>query len=357
MFPAGKNGISGHNEDGIEAAVQPDEFLSPSSTINLYKSFVRESLVNSARKTELQKFLIDLEQNVEIQSIYDTFGLMNDLESLENQYFQLRNKIDFEPHIEALINRISSHMNTTEEDSDQKVLKYLYTTTLTKLFEVKNRANHASIINLLDYMDVVQDHIMNLREINTKVIIDEYQNAYQNSLAIKIDRAAKYIEKQIIPEIKNIFLELDEYIIKLVEQTVMKKLRTGQAIKEAYDEKKKLKAAIQMRKVFIRVKLAGVVLGIISPIIRGVAYGASRIYELTINRKKDDANEEKDVPRTPQQYAELQQELQQRQLILLQQLDEVKDSMKNFGKDSGVQEVFDKIETYKKILQDNINAT
>lgn len=361
--PAGKDGITGNNVDGIDEALQSDEFLNPSNIINSYKSFVRDNLPSHSRKVDLQNFLKYLEEDEEVRSIYDTMGLVNDLEYLEKQYFQLRNKIDFTPYIESLLDRIGEYAITHDESiQNQKVLRFLYTATLNKLYGMKNKQNHGSIINLLDYMDVIQDHIHRLREADAKILIDEYQNAYQNVLESKIDRASRYIEKQIVPEIRAIFGELDQYIKKLVEQTVHKKQKTALTIDDALEDKVRLERALILRKVFIPIKLVSSLLGLVNPIVKFVALGVSKVTDMIVDQKskiKIVRVNETD-PKLKAVSQELTQEMKVKQLMFLEQLEDIKGSMGDMKhRNKGLQEIAEKIDEYRKVINEKIqkNAT
>lgn len=358
--PAGKNGITGNNVDSIEEAMPPDEFSSPSSTINSYKSFVRENLPKHTRKAELESFLNHLEESEEVNSIYDTMGLVNDFECLENQYFELRNKIDFIPYVESLVNRIADYAISYDETiQNQKVLRFLYTATLKKLYSMKNKHNHGSIINLLDYMDVIQDHIHRLRDADAKILIDEYQNAHQNVLASKIDRATKYIEKQILPEIEAIFGELDVYIVKLVEQTVAKEQKTVYTINDAMDDKVRLERALILRKVFIPIKLVGSLLGLVNPIVKFVVMGVSKVTDMIIDKRsrvKVVSVNETD-PKLKALAKEMTEEMKAKQLMFLDQLEDIKGSMGDMRyRNNGLKEIAEKIDEFKTVINERIQA-
>lgn len=358
-IPAGKDGITGKNVDSIEEALQPDEFLNPSNTINSYKKFVRQNLPSHTRKVELQNFLNYIELDEEVRSIYDTMGLVNDLECLEKQYFELRNKIDFTPYIESLLDRIGEYAIIRDESiQNQKVLRYLYTATLNKLYGMKNKQNHGSIINLLDYMDVVQDHIHRLREADAKILIDEYQNAYQNLLESKIDRAGRYIEKQIVPEITAIFGELDQYIKKLVDQTVNKKQKTSITIDDALDDKVRLEKALLLRKVFVPIKLVSSLLGLVNPIVKFVSIGVSKVTDMIIDQKTTKIKITRVNETDPKLRAiskEITQEMKAKQLMFLEQLEEIKGSMGDMKhRNKGLQEIAEKIDEYRKVINEKI---
>lgn len=359
-IPAGKNGITGNHTDGIEEASQPNDFLSPLNTINSYKNFVRENLSSHTRKAALQSFLKHLEENEEIRSIYDTMGLVNDLECLEKQYFQLRNKIDFVPYIESLVERIAEYALSHDETiQNQKVLRYLYAATLNKLYSMKNKQNHGSIINLLDYIDVVQEHINKLREADSKILIDEYQNAYHNVLASKIDRAFRYVDKQIVPEIKAIFGELDEYIIRLVDQTRDKEQKIIYTINDALEDKIRLERALILRKVFVPIKLVGSLLGLVNPIVKFVALGVSKVTDMIVDKKTkvNVASVNETDTKLKAVTQELTEEMKSKQLMFLEQLEDIKSSMGDMKhRNKGLKEIAEKIDEFKTVINERIQT-
>lgn len=110
-IPDGELGRDGMNSEGIEQPRELD-FISPMYALNDYKNFVRENVVNNSRESDSEAFLMDLDENKDIDSLYDAHGLFNELQGVENQYFHLaRNEY------------AKGHPELTD---DEEVLRYLY---------------------------------------------------------------------------------------------------------------------------------------------------------------------------------------------------------------------------------------
>lgn len=147
-IPAGKFGRNGVNSVGIE---QPRVYkpLNPSFTVSEYKNFAREHDTNNIRRTEIRSFLIDLYKDQRIQALYNMVGLINELQTMENQYFHSRDKKSFIPYFKSLLNRTKEYAKNHAQSAEvTNVLNYLYTATFQKLATIWSRCNQVSAIDL-----------------------------------------------------------------------------------------------------------------------------------------------------------------------------------------------------------------
>lgn len=89
--PSGKSGDDDENKINQIEPLPVRKFEHPSVQINEYKNFVREHLANKecVRVSELRDFVTKLDENNEVQELYDTMGLVNELECLEKQIFKI----------------------------------------------------------------------------------------------------------------------------------------------------------------------------------------------------------------------------------------------------------------------------
>lgn len=223
-YPKGTNGEWNKNNASIEKP-DPAEFINPSHSVNGYKSYLRENLAKNIRESRVREFMGDLEANERIFSLYDTMGFLNELESLENQYLRLRNKIPLFPFYKSLKDRISKYADATNESDDfKKVLAFLHTSVVGKIFHLRNSEdnfkNHISITDLLEYLEMIQKNIRKLGEIETEVSIADQTEAYQESLKDKIDSALAMVNSEVVPTISRLFEPLAREIVALLEAVV-----------------------------------------------------------------------------------------------------------------------------------------
>lgn len=221
QIETGENGMDGVRTDDLQLAKSPDPFHKPSQIINDYKSCVRESLPKNILESRLREFLDHFEEDMLIQSEYDTLSLVNELQGLEKQYIELRDKMSFVPFVESLWRRINTHnQNENLFNNDKKVLNLLSATTLTKLSSIKNRTNYASTIDLLAYTRIVQNHIKILRSAERNDAIHESHRHFAQTLQNKINLANRFIQSQILADIKRNFIDLDENIHMLIFKNI-----------------------------------------------------------------------------------------------------------------------------------------
>lgn len=246
---SGPNGQDGSCMENLQYAVQPDQFLNPSHTINDYKSYVREYLPNNHFESKLREFLFHFEEDKSIRTKYDTLGLVNDLQGLESQYIRLRDEISFIPFVESLLRRINDRAENKNLSNDDKiVLDFLYAATLTKLSSIKNRCNHTSTIDLHAHTELIQNYIKRLQTAERDEAIANSNNEFKQSLDRKIEMAKYLIDSQISLEIKRNFTEIDKNIHKLIDENIAQQ----STIKE-----QELKNALIRRKIMFWLEVIG----------------------------------------------------------------------------------------------------
>lgn len=367
---AADDGLYGYNIEGIEQATESDGLRNPSESISSYKSYIRDSIPNDARTADLIRLLRDLEGSRSIRNIYDPLGFVLDLEYLENQYYQLRDKVNFVPYLKSYSNRISEYLKYHNDETieNQKVLRFLYSAAMGKLNTMRNRTNPISIVDLGEYIGTVQNHITKLREADSKISNTEYHENYKLFIFNRIETGAKFIEKQILPEINNVFVEMDSYIIKLVIQTIQRQHKGLMSIKDAYEDKERLKRSLLLRRVFIPVKFVSAMASLLSPVAKVLAIGATKIIDSIIHNKfnkgdttktktlKIDGIKDKVANTEVQDSAkELSGEFKRRQVVFLDQLNYIADSFNEFSrKDNDMIEIEFKLNHFRRIIQEHM---
>lgn len=234
--PKGERGKPGRNSEGI-VDPKPSEFIDASHAINSYKEYVRENLANNIRETTLRQFISNIERDKRVRSLYDTMGLFNELQGLENQYLQLRNQFSFIPFHESLLNRTDDYAKANQETIDHsKVLKFIHTTLLGKISNLKNFKNHVLIIDLTEYLELVRKNIEKMSELEREVSIGESRQQYENSLMDKITSALEIINNQIIPALLEHFNSMSEDILHLIEEIIKRRDAAKKELAELQDK-------------------------------------------------------------------------------------------------------------------------
>lgn len=231
-YPKGQQGAENANQEGIKNPIS-SEFINPSHSINSYKSYLRENLVNNIRESNIRKFLSDLEAKKRIRSLYNTLAFMNELENLENQYLRLRNQISFIPFYLSLKDRINEYAEVSNESADhKKVLIFMYTAVMGKISSLRHFKNHISIIDLSEYLEIVQKNIHKLGELEKEISITEQTEEYQKSLMDKINSAIELVNSQVIPDMLQAFSPLAREISSLL----VKVIKNREAAKKEVEE-------------------------------------------------------------------------------------------------------------------------
>lgn len=232
---SGADGVAGKNKEGISSP-DPAEFIHPSHSINSYKSFVRENLPNNFAESNLKKFMIDIDGNERIQSLYNTMGFFNELQELENQYLHLRYSTPFIPYYMSLADRIDIYSKSSNESADHtKILRFLYTTALGKISNLRNFRNHVAITDLFQYLEIVQKNIGKMRDIDKAMNIEEQKQQYQNAMMNKVDAAIEIIDNEISPALLEAFTPLSKKIIQLIELVMFNREQTRYELQELAD--------------------------------------------------------------------------------------------------------------------------
>lgn len=264
----GSDGKDGLNENGIQPA-EKLKFVNQTQTISRYKYYVRENLANSIRESGLQKFLAELDEDEIVLSLQDTMGLVDELHDIERHYYRLRSQISFVPFIKRLLSRISNHMQNIESNDELKIAIFLHTATQSKLSSIRSNVNHVSIIDLLDYVDALGQHIEELRNIKNDVKIVEYHAEYKKSMDAKIDFVHTLINDGLIPDVENVIKELEEQIISLINTlTNHENVSSSDTIEET---KQKLAHLLQLNRMLEPVKRTNSVLGFLIKLARIMA--------------------------------------------------------------------------------------
>lgn len=250
--PKGLKGKDGSNVIGRKQPEAAKEFQSISYVVSNYKIYLRENLRNRFRKRSLMKFVSQLDSSIDIKNSYDTLGLVNELRDLEKQYHGLHGEVDFLPFYQSLLNRTSEyaqHPKHFEKSKEyKKVLGYLYTATLSRIFTLKTASEPNLIIDLENYLKLVKQNINSLTNLQEKIskvsVINQYKDAYKTNIDKKIEEAKYFITNQVAPEIDNINTQVADKIDLLINETITLQKQARKEKEQLVQKKRELEKAL-----------------------------------------------------------------------------------------------------------------
>lgn len=269
--------MSGKNDKDIKTPEPAILIEDEAFTISKYKGYlVRESKDRFKRASVLQ-FSDFLNKNQQVNSFYKTLDLANEFEHLEknlhkvikNDHFSSNDVVSF---YNALLNRIREYAKSPNENENsiqyKKVLAYLYSTLLSKIYNLETNWDSSLIVDVNGFLDLeIEDikilkHYQDLKEIDNKdKIIQKYKEEYKIKIDKKIEEGKKLVESEIIPELDNIKEQIDKQIVALVKLVVDLEKEAKKEKKELIEAKKRLKAAIKKQRIL---SIFGMIGGVVS---------------------------------------------------------------------------------------------
>lgn len=195
-----------------------------SSVINRYKQYLISSLDDTINKKSLVQFIMLLGSNLRVQSTYDTVALVNEMQMLEDRFYQRRNDVDCLPLYQSLLQRLDRYAASRKpsENSAQykKVLSYLYTAVLGKIQALRKSSECSLVTNIGGYLDGALEYVRRVKEISKLDEITRISNDYKNKINEKIISANDFISRDILPEIKIIGNETEATTDSLISELI-----------------------------------------------------------------------------------------------------------------------------------------
>lgn len=272
-----RNGIDNSTIAGMLKAQPPHILNQHAYTINKYKSFAREDSIGSSRQSHVNNFLNAIAENVP----YVLMELIDELTTIENQYFHLRGKIDFIPVFESLLERTktfakrkpSATTNGQTVIEAKKVTAYLYTAILSKINGIKNKVYENTVFDLNSFLNIVNKTMDELRTSIAEVHRNDIRNEYYSKFDEKMRAAKEFIETQVTPEIDQIFNEIEADIEKLIRESIQKQNDVRDAIVDKLKRQKQLENNLILRNILAPIKVIAATASFLGPI--GAAAGSA----------------------------------------------------------------------------------
>ncbi|XP_016840146.1 uncharacterized protein LOC107980959 [Nasonia vitripennis] len=274
---SGRYGNTGKNDKNIKEPAEVVLSQLPSVAVNDYKNYLRDNLSNSVIESFLRKFLDDLERHKSVEMLYNVFGFVNELQGLEDQFYTLRKKLSLLPFYKSLSNRISEYTdklykNNELKDDNKKVLGYLYTATLSKIYSINNNAGSNLVMDLPEYLKLTIKEINRLKDVGNIAAISEEQTKYQKEIVKKINEAQSFVETQINPEINNVFYQIDHQIELLIDEIIALQNAAQVEKQKLEEQQRQLEDTLALKMLFGIPKMASQFLSFLGPV--GAAAGA-----------------------------------------------------------------------------------
>ncbi|XP_055842654.1 uncharacterized protein LOC129909605 [Episyrphus balteatus] len=265
IVPAGKYGKAGINMNG-EKSRSKSIMANPYLAINAFKDYVRMNLFENIKESELRSFIDNIDKDDFIRAQYNTLTFVKEYEGLESQFFQLRNKIDLVPFYNSLLNRIEEFAKSENNKQNKKVLSFVYTAALTKVFTLKRKRQSKTVVDLPLYLSTIESNVKEIRENQQLEIVQNYRNDYENNLRSKIQEANDFIENKIEPEIISLWEESDSKIKAIIDEIEEKRNSTEKTILALTKNRAEIRKLMLVRSVLLPLKLAASTLSFCGPI-------------------------------------------------------------------------------------------
>ncbi|CAL1285800.1 unnamed protein product [Larinioides sclopetarius] len=340
--PAGSNGSDGGNTVGIKGPIPANGINGLPKLINEYKMYLRENINNRFNKYSLLLFLEQLNKNNDVRNLYDILALIDEFQGLEEQFYKLSKQIDFSLFYNPLLDRIFKFANTLKEgpnfSENKKVLNYLYTATLGRIYNLRENSGTSLIIDIRKYLNLIKENIKILKDIetqNNKVeVINKYKENYKSGIDKKIEEAMSFIENQVNPEIEKINAKIDDQVNTLIEETIALQKEAEAEIEKIKEKKKELAKTLGMKGMFGCFKIIGGLLKFLGPIgkIAGEVMDTANAVgdALALNDEKKGLNLPSDVAQAIKDIIEQMKSMRNKKVsYLLKLLDDLSEEIEN----------------------------
>ncbi|AVP86973.1 hypothetical protein phytr_90 [Candidatus Phycorickettsia trachydisci] len=153
----------------------------------------------------------------EIEAERSSFDFANELLQLEEYIARPGVKFDFLDSYCLLAKRIGHRANMTYDEQEVKVLKYLYTSALTRISQLKAAASGRLVIDIDRFLSIIKNNIEELGASYDAEAIAAHKTKYAKEIEGKIDEAKKFACR-LVEDIENAGNMLDDQFKKHLEE-------------------------------------------------------------------------------------------------------------------------------------------
>jgi hypothetical protein len=266
----GQDGIPGGNKQLTTKPPKINEFENELSTvINRYKDYLISSLDHRIDRKSLIQFIMLLGSDIRVQNTYDTLALVNEMQTLENRFYQRSTDVDFLPFYQSFLKRITQyaanrklHENSTQ---NKKVLSYLYIATLSKIRALRQSSECILVTDMDGYLDVTLQHIRRIEEIRKLDAVARISKNYKDKIDEKIISADDFINREVLPEIEVITKDTEGNIDSLLLEIIEKEKNAREEQKALGKKRKELANSLLYKKMSEIANFIGVALSVLNP--------------------------------------------------------------------------------------------
>ncbi|GFY45511.1 uncharacterized protein TNIN_165361 [Trichonephila inaurata madagascariensis] len=332
--PSGRNGTDGGSDIPPAPSKAGLTVEAPANIVNEYKSFLRESLTDRFKKYSSTDFLNQLDGSNKTKNVYNTLGLVNELETLEKQNYKLSEELNFLPFYQSLLNKVNEYAVKPKQDEASyeyyKVLKFLVTATLSRIHSLKGSSESNLMIDIEGYLDIIKEDILSLKNIknaNVKAdMIKKYTEKYKSSIEDKIKEAEGFIKEQLMPEMNLINSQIDSEINSLIDELIDLKGKSKEDIRTLVEKREDLRRKFELRGIFNCLKLFAQAASFFGPVGKVVGLATGTIVSITESLVLDKGGQMVDIPKSNVPYLHELEDLSLKINDLKKRFDDVKEN-------------------------------
>lgn len=165
--------------------------FNPSASIIAYKKYARANLPQNASTSNLWHFLLELSRNDAINSFFNVNDLTQEFIDLEEDYYSLKNHIDFIPFYKSIEQQLK---NPKQPIPCQDYWNFLYAAIITKSLAIRNHTKITAAADMFINQTKINDKIDALNRDRVeyiKHVRDEHKQSLERRIQSTIEYAAK----------------------------------------------------------------------------------------------------------------------------------------------------------------------
>lgn len=153
----------------------------------------------------------------DVQVDENVSSFASELLKLEENISSLHTKFDFLAYYNDVAQIISNYANRSEDLAEAKILKYLYTSALTRLSQLNAASKSRLVIDVDKFLSSAKENIYKLEKKNNVKTIKSYKEKYAREIEAKIEEA-RFFVTSLVRDIERSGNALDEQLKKHLEK-------------------------------------------------------------------------------------------------------------------------------------------
>ncbi|KAF7990950.1 hypothetical protein HCN44_000755 [Aphidius gifuensis] len=220
-----------------------------------------------------------------LSDLYTTEGLIVELLTIEDQFYDLHDKVSFKKIYESFLNRLSRYLRKIEKDPEQskniKALQYSYAIAATKLYTLNHNFYETDLeLNITKYFTIVVERMKEYKNALEEVNMNEYERKYRENIDVTVREANNFVKNDLQSAIDESIEKLDENIVMLINELSTKR-EVNNKIKSLEKTRFILKDQLILKTLFGTLQFVGASLALLGPV--GAAVGFTRAVGSTVD--------------------------------------------------------------------------